>query len=186
MKNSVERQKLAHQNMFYSIQRIDLLIISISGAGIYVCFETIKYLSSKNQPPELWVKVAGGLFLFGIIVNFISQLTGYETNKSDYLMCLVETESDGELDEDEKADRDRYDSRSEKFSKATDILNYSSMGFMFAGLITLMIYFLFIFSVVKGSGETGFVEPLMEYNLVGLLDEVDLVSVVALPCSVIF
>ncbi|MDW3192964.1 MAG: hypothetical protein R8G66_11390 [Cytophagales bacterium] len=163
MKDPLEREKLAHQNMIYSIQRIDLLIISISGAGIYVCFETIKFLISKNLPPEISVKVAGGLFLIGIIINFISQLTGYETNKFDYLMYLVESESEEELSNDQKVERDRCDKKSEKFSKATYILNYASMGFMFAGLITLMIYFLFIFSVA-GSGVKVFLELLMEYN----------------------
>ena len=164
MKNSVERQKLAHQNMFYSIQRIDLLIISISGAGIFVCFETIKYLSSKDLPPELWVRIAGVFFLFGIIVNFLSQLTGYETNKFDYLMCLVETENDGELSEEDKAERDRCDAKSEKLSKVTKILNYTSMVLMFAGLTTLMIYFLFIFSVGSNSDEKAFLGHLMECN----------------------
>lgn len=145
MRNMIERQKLAHHSMFYSVQRIDLLIISISGAGIYICFETIKYLSSKNLPPNLWVKLAGGFFLFGIILNFVSQLTGYETNKFDYLMCLIETEADGDLTDQEVENQDKYDRLSDKFSKWTDRLNYSSMGMMFIGLILLAAYFILIF-----------------------------------------
>ena len=40
MERIKDRQKLSAQGMFYSIQRMDLLIVSISGAGIYVCLET--------------------------------------------------------------------------------------------------------------------------------------------------
>jgi hypothetical protein len=40
MEDIKERKKLAYEGMIYGLQRLDLLIITISGAGIYACLET--------------------------------------------------------------------------------------------------------------------------------------------------
>ncbi len=149
MGNLIERQKLAYQNMFYSIQRIDLLIISISGAGIYVCFEAIKYLRTNNLCSSVWIKVAGALFLFAIIVNFISQLTSYKSNRDDYLKLDIETRSNDELTDEEKAQIESYDQSADRFDWWTQRLNQTSMGLMFAGLFTLSFYFIFCFRWVS-------------------------------------
>lgn len=140
-----ERQKLSWQGMFYSIQRIDLLIISICGAGIYVCLETIKYLTDKSQDISVLIKITGGFFLFGIIINFLSQLFGHEANKQDYLMCQAEIDAGEKISKEEQLEIDKYDKASEKYSKLTSCFNYISIGFMFAGLFTTMYYFFFIF-----------------------------------------
>ena len=140
-----DRQKLSWEGMFYSIQRIDLLIVSICGAGIYVCLETIKYLSDKSQDINLLVRISGGLFLFGIIINFLSQIFGYKANQQDFLMCQTEIESGDKISKSEQGEIDSYDKKAEMFSKLTDKFNYMSMGFMFVGLILIMWFFLFTF-----------------------------------------
>lgn len=140
-----DRQKLSWEGMFYSIQRIDLLIVSISGAGIYICLETIKYLSDKCQDVNLLIRISGVLFLFGIIINFLSQVFGYKTNQQDFLMCQAQIDAGEKVSKKEQTQIDKYDNNSEKFSKYTDVFNYISIGFMFLGLILIMIYFLFIF-----------------------------------------
>ncbi|WP_281980264.1 hypothetical protein [Tenacibaculum mesophilum] len=140
-----DRQKLSWEGMFYSIQRIDLLIVSISGAGIYVCLETIKYLSDKYQDISLLIRISGAFFLFGIIINFFSQVFGYKTNQQDFLMCQSQIEAGKKVSEEEQSQINKYDENSEKYSKLTDIFNYISIGFMSMGLILMMIYFLFIF-----------------------------------------
>ncbi|MFH4965744.1 hypothetical protein V8G69_12155 [Gaetbulibacter sp. M235] len=145
MSKAKDRQKLSWEGMFYSIQRIDLLIVSICGAGIYVCLETIKYLSDKSQDISLLVRISGGLFLFGIIINFISQLFGYKANKEDFLMCQAEIDAGDKINEKEKAEIKEFDRKAEKFSNLTDKFNYVSMGLMFVGLILIMYYFLFTF-----------------------------------------
>jgi hypothetical protein len=145
MSDLKEKQKLAWEGMFYSIQRIDLLIISICGAGIYVCLEAIKYQSSNEQCVSLFVKVAGGFFLLGIIVNFLSQMFGYNTHKYDFLMHQSEIDAGDKVKKSEQKIIDSYDKKSDSFSKLTDIFNYSSMGAMFLGLILIMYFFLFTF-----------------------------------------
>lgn len=140
-----DRQKLSWEGMFYSMQRIDLLIVSICGAGIYVCLETIKYLSDKYLCISYFVRISGGLFLLGIIANFLSQIFGRNANKEDYLMCKTEIEAGEVISESERKKIDEHDKKSDFFSKITNQLNYISMVLMFLGLITIMIYFLFIF-----------------------------------------
>jgi hypothetical protein len=145
MSKAKDRQKLSWEGMFYSIQRIDLLIVSICGAGIYVCLETIKYLSDKCQDVSLLVRIAGGLFLFGIIANFLSQKFGYKANEQDFLMCETEIEAGEKINKSEQEEIDKYDRKSQMFSNLTNKFNYASMGLMFMGLILIMTYFLFIF-----------------------------------------
>ena len=145
MSNTKERQKLSWQGMFYSIQRIDLLIVSICGAGIYVGLETIKYLSENKMDSSLWVKFSSALFLIGIITNFLSQIFGFKANEQDYLMCQEKIVCNDNPNESEKEAIDKFDKSADRFSKLTNKFNYISMGLMFIGLILMMYYFLVFF-----------------------------------------
>lgn len=136
-----DRQNRSWDGMFYSSQRLDLLIVSISGAGIYVCLETIKYLSDKCQDVNVLISISGGLFLFGIITNFISQLANHRANYEDYLMCEYQLDND----ESNNIKIELHKNNALKFSKRTGTFNYISASFMGVGLLLLMIYFIFIF-----------------------------------------
>ena len=81
---------------------MDLLIVSLSSAGIYVCLETIKHLSINETSIRLWLKFSGVFFLFSIIINFFSQIFGYKANEKDFLMCQVEIETDEKMSKKEK------------------------------------------------------------------------------------
>jgi hypothetical protein len=140
-----DRQNRSWDGMFYSNQRLDLLIVSISGAGIYVCLETIKYLSDKFQDINLLISISGGLFLFGIITNFISQIANYQSNYDGYLMCDYKLDNDENKSDFNEDKIKHHKSKSEKYSKRTGIFNYISAGFMLFGLFFMMFYFLFIF-----------------------------------------
>lgn len=141
MKKTKERKKLSYQNMFYSAQRMDLLIISICGAGIYVCLETIKHLSNQNELIDILIKISGGLFVTGIITNFISQWSGYKSNEQDYLMCEAKLNAGKKPNKCEETQIHEYDSISAIYSKWTNRLNILSMGIMFLALILMMVYF---------------------------------------------
>jgi len=158
MTNSQEGKKQSWDGMFYSIQRIDLLIISICGAGVYVCLETIKYLAStKTECKCLYlIKFSALFFLIGIILNLISQQFGYKANQHSYLMYDCEVEIDeikAKNDQQELVEKlqelenckNNYDKESEKFSNLTTTLNYTSMVFMFVGLIFTFIFFVITF-----------------------------------------
>ena len=134
-----ERKILSNEGMFYSMQRIDLLIISISGAGIYVCLEAIKYLTDKKIDISFLIKLSASFFLVAIFLNFLSQLSGFYSNKQDFLMCQAK------IQEEEEKKIVSYDKKSDKYDTYTKYFNLSSIGFMFLGLIFIMIYFLVIF-----------------------------------------
>ena len=57
----------------YSIRRMDLLIISICGAGIYIIFETLREFKTGKIPIEnsTLLLICGLCFLKAIIFNFI-------------------------------------------------------------------------------------------------------------------
>ena len=133
-----ERKALSYSNMLYSVQRIDLLVIAISGAGIYVCFETFKYMKTVSKDVGYCLKTALFLLLISIIVNFLSQMFGKTANEHDYLMCL-------EGEEHNKTGANFHDRKSAIWSKAVNISNMTSVITMFCGLSLLVVYFSIIF-----------------------------------------
>ena len=141
-----ERQKLSWQGVFYGIQRIDLLIISISGAGIYVCLETMKFIKENNLEDSDAIKTSGMLLLVGIGLNFLSQIYGRKSNYYDFLWCEEKLDiGNNEPTEKQLNDLKDYDDKSDVYSKYTNRLTNASTFLMMLGLIFLMSYFFFIF-----------------------------------------
>ena len=118
MERIKERQKLSWEGMFYSIQRIDLLVISISGAGIYVCLETLKFNKENCMDIGSLIKISGCFFLIAIIVNFISQVFGRNSNYYDYLWCEEKINSENNPNEKQQKRIKKYDKLSEHYSNA--------------------------------------------------------------------
>src|SRR3954468_6984569 len=78
--------EIARKSKDYSIQRFDILAISVSGAGIYTAFELMKYIASsklltKGEITTLCLpfKVTALFFTLSIIFNFFSQWTAYRS-----------------------------------------------------------------------------------------------------------
>jgi hypothetical protein len=143
MSDFKSRQKLSWEGMFYSMQRIDLLLVSISSAGIYVILETVKFLVEEKFKIGVELKISGIAFIFAIIINFLSQLFGYKANEQDYLMCELNC-----IDKPNKKDLDKikeHDKKSAFFSKWTNKLNYISMVFLAIGLFSLLYFYLITF-----------------------------------------
>lgn len=144
----INHQNKAKEGKFYAIQRIDLLVISVSGAGIYIVFEMIRFF--KQAAPQLQVvdlsliKISGCLFVFAILVNFISQWTGFHANKQeDESTELAITKEKGDEIDEEKLKA--IDENAKFYSKSTDALNIVSTISMLFGIIILTIFNLFIF-----------------------------------------
>ncbi len=141
--NFEERKKLSNQLWHYSIQRIDLLIISISGAGIYVILETFKFFYDKKTCccDYIFLKISGLLFISSIIVNIFSQLTGKKANEYDVLWCNENISKADNPNSDSLIKIAVLDTKAQHFTKLTDYLNKLSITTMSVGLITL-VYFL--------------------------------------------
>jgi hypothetical protein len=138
-----ERKKLCHQGWLYAIQRIDLLIISISGAGLYLVFETIKYIIDKDLckccTPLL--KYAGICFVAGIVVNIISQFTGMRANVYESEKCDIYINGEDPPTTEELRLIGIADHKGTIWTKWTGTLNITSMVFMSMGIILLIIFF---------------------------------------------
>ncbi len=139
------RKKESSDGINYSIERIDVLIVSISSAGIYVCLETLKYINEKKMDSSSMIKIGGALFLVAIILNFISQYFGRKANEHDYFWCEYN------LDIKDKNYRDSmpklrekikyHESEAKKYSEyCVTTTNWSSIV-MGSGLFCLLWYF---------------------------------------------
>jgi len=125
----------------YSIRRMDLLIISICCAGIFIIFQTLKEFKIGNVKIEdsTLLLICGLCFLVAIISNFISQKTGfYSNNNEEKFISLELSKIQGEKIDDCK--QERYDKNVEKFNTATNILNLTSISLMLIGLVLLAVF----------------------------------------------
>lgn len=125
----------------YSIRRMDLLIISISGAGIYVIFETLREFKSGKVPIDnsTLLLICGLCFLTAIISNFISQKSGYYSNDNEEKFIGLELRKiQGK--EINQCIQDEYDAKVKKFNNITNILNIVSISLTLIGLILLAIF----------------------------------------------
>lgn len=142
----LERVRLHLANVssreLYAIQRIDLLVISVSGAGIYIVFETMKFVIQNgytiNRSMLIW---CGALFAASILLNFISQWAGYYVNKVEARWAALEHKkaSGGTLSVEEERDQCESDVMGRIYSLWTRILNIASTITMLIAVILLLI-----------------------------------------------
>lgn len=135
-----DRQAQALEGWNYSIQRMDLLIISISGAGVYVILETLKFSKNNFLENLIILKWAGLLFIATILINFASQWTGLQANKFELYFC------DGELLEAKNIKKQaRYERLTKRYTSWTTWLNSASGIYMFVALVIMTAYFISTF-----------------------------------------
>lgn len=130
----------------YSIRRIDLLIISISGGGIYVIFETLREFKTGNvqiENPNILL-VSGLALLFAIILNLFSQYTGYYSNNYEerYINLELSKIEGNKIDE---CEQENIDKKVNFYNKLTDFFNTSSLLLMILGIILLAWFNYFLF-----------------------------------------
>lgn len=125
----------------YAVRRMDLLVISICGAGTYIIFETFRAVISGSliSNNTIYIKMGGVFFLSAVVTNFISQLTGFYANDYEEKYIYQElTKIEGkEIDE---CYQKKVDKLSKRFTLATNILNISSITLMLVGLLLLAIF----------------------------------------------
>lgn len=138
-----DNRNRALANKWYAIGRIDLLIISISGGGIYIVFELIKHFQGLGVN-LIVLKLAALLFTIAIIVNFISQFYGYSANELEAKYNNIEFKN--AIDELKKDDCDQkiLDDKIKGKNWWVNFCNYISVAAMLIG-VTLLVVFNFIY-----------------------------------------
>jgi hypothetical protein len=143
----LKHQEQTKEKEFYGVKRIDVLIVSLSGAGIYIIFEMLKFFKEQDIVEKYNLcplKVAGVLFAISIFLNFISQWTGYYANRfeSDSTEITIQKEKKKPFSQ---VALNSTDANVTLFNRLTDVLNVSSTGCMLIGIIILTFFTLFIF-----------------------------------------
>lgn len=136
----IHRKQLTLDNMNYSLHRLDLLIISISGAGVYTCLEFSKFMLEKDKEISSAIQISTLLFVLSIVLNLISQYTGYLSNRYDYAMCEEKINCNDDNDEI-NSKIESLDKKSQRFDDITSFLNITSLCLLILGLIFLCVYF---------------------------------------------
>lgn len=134
----------ALKSIDYSIQRIDLLIISVSGAGIYVCLQILQYANTNHIQVPVTLKVTGLLFVISIIINFISQWASYKAHLYGY-KSTQNIIYDIENKTDSSKEKSANDCKSVIYNTINNISNILSTIAMLSGLIVMIIFIWVIF-----------------------------------------
>lgn len=138
IKHLEERREDSYKIARESSNRTDALIVAISGAGIYVCLETLKYLGMNGVCLNWPIKIAGVIFLLAIVASFLSQITADVANFQDYLAA------DSSLKK-VFTKADAYHKVTMKYDSITGVLNKLATGLMLLGLTCTVLYFLTAF-----------------------------------------
>lgn len=133
--NPEKRADQAFDILRTSQKQMDILVISISGAGVYVCLEVIKFIHEQGLEPNMLPKVAGMIFILAVLINFLSHAFSFWANTQEYLSCLHEIDNEME-------DAIRRGKLASRFDNLVAITNYGCSLLMLAGLAVLCVYFL--------------------------------------------
>jgi small-conductance mechanosensitive channel len=141
-----ERQKRVWDSLIYSHQRIDILIIALSSAGIYICLETVKYLYDKNvcciNP---LIKISAFFLLIAIISNLFSQWCATKIHFKDYDICEYCISLEEEDIEKCKEKIKKLEVGIAKYEKYSTRATKTSFISLILGVVCLLIFFFFIF-----------------------------------------
>lgn len=143
--------KILRANREYSMQRFDILTISIAGGGIYTCFElmrfiyTSKYLNLEQiQSLNWYYKVTAVIFTLVIIANFFSQWTAYKSTSLaiEFTKMTIYKAKNMEVDE---AKIPTYQRKSDRFGNITGRLNVVTISLLVIALTCMILFSWFIF-----------------------------------------
>lgn len=128
----------AESRVKYSLERFDILIISLSSGGLILALNVYEKFKNQNIDKDL-VTTAWMFFSISLMVNLLSQVTGYLANKYDIRVTRIiikEIES-REVQESQKT-LQCYQDISDFFTKWLNIISFFSLVIG----ITLLIIFM--------------------------------------------
>ena len=129
----------ANSNLKYSIDRFDILIISISSGGLVLSMGFVKdLLSDKINIDFTLLKISWILFAFSIVFNLISQVTGYYANKYDIMVTknIIRKEKEKPI----IGNQDKLESQEKHMNNSTMILNATSLISLILGIAIMVVF----------------------------------------------
>lgn len=123
----------------YSIERFDILIISLSSSGLVLSIGFVKdVIGDFSKVDPLLLKITWLLFALSLIMNLLSQVSGYYANKLDLKITkdIIRTKKG----KDSKINKEKLDLRMKIFNSTTMSLNGGSLFCLITGIITLIVF----------------------------------------------
>jgi len=123
----------------YSVERFDILIISLSTSGLILSIGFVKnIIRDFSDVNPILLKITWLLFACSLIMNLISQVTGYYANKYDLKVTrdIIRTEKGKKS----KINLKKTECYHKVLNFGTMFLNGGSMTCLIAGIITLIIF----------------------------------------------
>lgn len=125
--------------MDYSVERFDVLIITLSSSGMVLSIGFVKdVIPDFSQVNPLLLKITWLLFALSLIMNLLSQVSGFYANRIDLRITndLIRTARGKES----KLNREKMDRRMNRFNLATNVLNGGSLIGLIGGIVTLIVF----------------------------------------------
>ena len=119
----------------YSIERFDVLIITLSSGGIAL---SMSFFENYKSVDKTMVYNGCVFFAFALIINLVSQVTGYYANKYDIKYVREEIR---ELEKKVYVeDYKKYDCYKNVFNFMTNLFNASSLISFIIGMIYIVLF----------------------------------------------
>lgn len=126
-------------NLKYSIDRFDILIISISSGGLVFSMGYVKDILSKNIHNDYTLlKVAWIFFGTSIIINLLSQVTSYYANK--YEISISKNLIRQERDKPMTGNQSEFECKKRIFDFLTNSFNLTSLLLLISAIIILIVF----------------------------------------------
>ncbi len=126
-------------NLKYSIDRFDILIISISSGGLVFSMGYVKDILSKNiQNDFTLLKISWIFFGTSIILNLLSQVTSYYANK--YEISISRNLIRQERDKPMTGNQPKFECRKRLFDFLTNLFNLISLLLLISAIIILIVF----------------------------------------------
>jgi hypothetical protein len=132
-----EYLKKAEERVKYSLERFDILIISLSSGGLVLALNLFKNYSDSCYDKDT-LNLSWTFFSIALIVNLLSQVTGYFANKYDIKVTKnIINKVEGKKTDGNNKKLQNYQDTADFFTKWLNIISFASLT---TGIITLIIF----------------------------------------------
>lgn len=126
-------------NLKYSLDRFDILIISISSGGLVFSMGYVKDILSKSMQDDFsLLKISWVFFGTSIILNLLSQVTSYYANKNEILISrnIIRQERNKPM----AGSQSKLECAKRMFNFLTNSFNFLSLLLLISAIIVLIVF----------------------------------------------
>jgi hypothetical protein len=134
------------ENKLYAVKRMDIVLITLSSAGIYFNFEFFKFIYSIGgfSGKLIYVFTPGIFFGVTIILNILSHWAGYHANKHEETCSNLERDRLKEK-KNYQEEIQKLECRIETYNKLTASLNGISSITLISGILSSLVLIILTF-----------------------------------------